>query len=270
MKMNWFKLLLDVGMGVLLFTLFSTRVAGLAFHEITGLVLFGMVVTHLILNWRWIWTFTKKLFSKNIPFKTRFGYILNILLIMSFTMIIVTGIMISKTILVGILPRVADAQVMHYFFSALSLVIVWIHTGLHWDFIKVMFSKVVKVPAKVGLVLSSAALVSILAFGSYSLITSRFTQWIAGPVIGTISNSDEFEGRGPGRHNGELPSDQSGEVDRKSDGVREFEGRVRNESSLGSLSVVAEMGSIMILIATLTAGTEILLKKKKKKVEVVA
>lgn len=269
MKMNWIKLLLDVGMGVLLFTLFSTSFAGLAFHEITGLVIFGMVVIHLILNWRWIWTFTKKLFSKNIPFKTRFGYVLNILLMISFTMIIVTGIMISRTILVGLLPRMADAQVMHYFFSALSLVIVGIHTGLHWDFIKVMFGRLVKVPAKVGLVLSSAALVSILAFGSYSLITSRFTQWIAGPVIGTISNSGEFEGRGPGRHNGELPSDQS-EVPNPTDDIREFEGRGRNESSLGALSVVVEMGSIMILIATLTAGTEILLKKKKKKVEVVA
>jgi hypothetical protein len=270
MKKNWIKLLLDVAMAVLLFTLFSTSIAGLAFHELTGLVIFGMVVIHLLLNWKWIWTFTKKLFSRNVPFKTRFGYILNILLMISFTMIIITGIMISKTVLVGVLPRVADAQVMHYFFSALSLVIIGVHTGLHWDFIKAMFGKLVKVPTKVGLVLSSALLVSILAFGSYSLITSRFTQWIAGPVLGEVLHSGESEGRGSGRNNRDESIDHSEELTSTTEELREFGGRGRNESSLSSLSVVAEMGSIMILIATVTAGTEILLKKRKKKAVVVS
>jgi len=269
--MNWVKLMLDIVMAVLLFTLFSTSVAGLAFHEVTGLVIFGMAVIHLILNWKWIWTFTKKFFSKGIPFKTRFGYVLNVLLLISFTMIIVTGIMISRTVLVGFLPRVADAQVMHYFFSALSLVIVGIHTGLHWDFIKTMFGKLIKMPAKLGFVLSTVALVSILAFGSYSLVTSRFTQWIAGPVLGTLNPSGELEGRGSGRQHGNLPSDQKESLPEGSESLRDFGGRGdHDESSLGSLSIVAEMGSIMILIAGVTAGTEILLKKRKKKVEVVA
>jgi len=270
MKMNWFKLMLDVVMAVLLFTLFSTTIAGLAFHEITGLVIFGMALLHLILNWKCIWTFTKKLFSKGTPFKSRFGYVLNLLLLISFVMIIVTGLMISKTIFVGLIPSIENAQGLHYFFSALTLIIVGIHTGLHWDFIKNMFGKLIKLPAKVGFVLSTVALVSIMAFGSYSLVTSRFTQWIAGPVLGTIHPTGELEGRGSGRRNGELPKDRVGEVLEDKAGIRDFDSRGRHEGSGGSWSVVAEMGSIMVLIAGVTAGTEILLKKRKKKVEVVA
>ncbi len=267
MKMNWVKLLLDVVMAVLLFTLFSTSFAGLTFHEISGLVIFGLVLFHLILNWKWIWAFTKKLFSKGIPLKTRFGYLLNVLLLISFTMIIVTGIMISKVVLVGFLPRFANVQGLHYFFSALSLVLVGIHTGLHWAFIKAMFAKVIKLPAQVSRVLGALVLVSILAFGSVSLVTSRFTQWLAGGIVGTTLNGSELEGKGQGRHQGgNPPLGNNGETLERPEGTPGFGDRGGREGgSLEGLSVVAQLGSIMVLIAVLTATTETLLIKRKKK-----
>lgn len=271
MKMNWIKLWLDIVMAVLLFTLFSVSFAGLTFHEISGLVVFGLVIVHLILNWKWIWAFTKRLFSKGIPFKTRFGYSLNVLLLISFTMIIVTGIMISKVVLVGFLPRIDNVQGLHYFFSALTLVLLGIHTGLHWAFIKAMFSKVIKLPVKVSKVLGALALVSIMVFGGVSLVSSRFTQWLSGGVFGSALDGSEFEGKGQGRHQGSAPLlGDSGETLERPQGTEGLGDRgAREGGSLEGLIVVAELGSIMFLIAALTAGTETLLIKRKQKKAVV-
>jgi hypothetical protein len=105
-----------------------------------------------------------------------------------------------------------------------------------------------------------------MVFGSYSLVTSRFTGWLAGAVIGNQLPGGEFDGKDPGRHNGELPQDSEAPLNDQ-EGIRDFGGRGDREGgSLESLAVVAELGSIMILIATLTAGTEVLINKKKKKV----
>ena len=266
MKKNWIKLLLDVVMAVLLFTLFSTSFTGLTFHEIAGLVVFGLVILHLILNWKWIWAFTKKLFSKGIPFKTRFGYVLNVVLLINFVMIILTGIMISRTLFVNVLPAMANARVLHTFFSALSVIIVGIHLGLHWDFIKAMFGRVFKLPAKVGKAVGAVALILIVVFGSYGLVTSRFTQWLAGSVTGISENGfhEGQGGRGPGNHDGQLlPEDQNGTLP---DGSERFDDRQgRDGGSLSGLAIVAEVGAIMVMVAAATAGTESLIKRRKKK-----
>lgn len=271
MKKNWMKLGLDLIMALSLFSLFSVAAVGLAFHEVMGLAIFGAFVLHLAFNWRWIVTFTKKLFSKDIPVKTRVGYWLNVGLLISFVMIIVTGVLMSKFVFAEVFGENEAVKPAHYFFSALGLVLIGIHTGLHWAFIKGMVSKVVKLPKTLGKVLAIASLSVVILGGAYSLTTTSFAGWIAAPVIGLPEKEpgwpEGFEGKGQGggRHNdGTLPEGE-GDLD-GTEGSQGYRGGLgASFDPLKTLEVVAEYGSIMILIAAVTAGTEAMIVSRKRK-----
>ena len=81
MKKNVIKLVLDLVMIVLLALLYNSHVFALIFHEITGITLGCLAIIHMSLNYKWIVIVTKKIFNKTLPFKTRFGYIINLLLV---------------------------------------------------------------------------------------------------------------------------------------------------------------------------------------------
>ena len=271
MKKNWLKLGLDLIMAVGLFSLFSVAAVGLAFHEVVGLALFGAFVLHMVMNWRWIVSFTRHLFSKNIPFKIRLGYILNVLLLISFIIITLSGITMSKFVFAGVFEEIETFKPAHYFFSAFALVLVGIHTGLHWAFIKAMASKVIKFPKVALKPLAAVALIMVLVGGAWGMMSSSFVGWIASPIIALPESEggwpEGFEGKGGGRHQGEGTSleetvdHEEGEL--STGGYRG--GLGASFDAVKTIEVVAQYGSIMILIATLTAGTEILINKRKKK-----
>lgn len=271
MKKNWLKLGLDLIMAVGLFSLFSVAAVGLAFHEIAGLALFGAFILHMAFNWRWIVSFTIRFFNKNTTFKVRLGYVLNLLLLFSFLVIIFSGITMSKVVFAGVFEEVDTFKSAHYFFSAFALVLVGIHTGLHWAFIKGMISRVFKFPKAVLKPLAAAALIMVLASGTWGLMSSSFVGWIASPIIALPEKvggwPEGFEGKGGGRHQDtestfeESLDHEEGEIN--TGGYRG--GLGASFDVIKTAEVVAQYGSIMILIAALTAGTEILIKKRKKK-----
>jgi len=276
MKKNAFKLGLDLIMALGLMSLFSVAAVGLAFHEVVGLALFGAFVLHLILNWRWIVMFTKKLFSKNVPFKIRLGYWLNVGLLISFVMIIVTGVLMSKFVFVEVFGENEAVKPAHYFFSALGLVLVGVHTGLHWAFIKAMVGRVIKLPSFSIKPLATVSLLLIVVGGAWGLTNSSFLTWIVAPAIGYPEKESgwpegfEGKGQGGGRHQGNETSgtDASEETEGIGQGYRGGLGATFD--AVKTLEVVAQYGSIMILIATITAGTEALIRKRKKKETVTA
>lgn len=269
MKKNWAKLGLDLIMAVGLFSLFSVAAVGLAFHEVVGLALFGAFVLHLALNWRWIVSFTRRLFAKNIPLKIRIGYILNVLLLISFLIIIASGITMSKFVFAGVFEEVDTFKSAHYFFSALALILVGIHTGLHWAFIKAMFNKVIKVPKIAIKPLAAIALLLIITGGAWGLTESSFVSWISAPVLGLPEKEsgwpEGFGGKGGGRHQG-GGSLEEGELDETEEVGTGYRGGLgASFDSAKTIEVVAQYGSIMILIATLTGATEFLIRKRKSK-----
>jgi hypothetical protein len=99
MKKNYIKIVLDLMMAITFVLLMNPRVLGrLAFHEVEGLVIGVAVLTHIGLNYRWVINTTKKIFDPNLPKKTRFSLLLNVLLLFTMSGIIVTGILISKVV----------------------------------------------------------------------------------------------------------------------------------------------------------------------------
>ena len=265
MKKNWFKLGLDVIMGLSLFSLFSIASVGLAFHEILGLALFGAMMVHLTLNWRWIVVFTKRLFAKTTRLKVRIGYILNVLLLLCFVTIILTGLTMSKVVMAGITEESETFKNLHYFASAIALTLMGVHLGLHWEFIKGMSRKLIKVPAAMIKPLSAMALVGVLGLGIWGLTTSSYASWLAIPVLGEPAKETETtEGRGYGKYrdqeNGETETHVEGEEPL---GTRGYRGGLGVSFDLGNAAVsVVEYGSIVILIGGMTVLIERFLRNK--------
>ena len=266
MKKNWFKFGLDILMGLSLFSLFSIASVGLAFHEIFGLALFGAMMVHLTLNWRWIVVFTKKLFSPNVRLKVRIGYVLNVFLFLSFVGIILTGLSMSKVVMAGITEESETFKNLHYFLSAFALTLIGIHLGLHWEFIKGMARKLVKVPTAFVKPLSALSLVAVVGLGVWGLTTSSYASWIAIPVLGEPAKETETtEGRGYGKYRDQENADTEEHVEGEEPlGTRGYRGGLGVSFDLGKTAVtVAEYGAVVILIGSATVLIERAVRQKK-------
>ena len=94
-KLAW-RIPLDIILVILFTTIFSKNVISLMYHEIVGLALFALIALHLFLNSAWIKGVMSKLFDRTLPKKTRITVAVDILLMISFFLIIFTGVLISK------------------------------------------------------------------------------------------------------------------------------------------------------------------------------
>ncbi len=90
------KVILDVIMISLLLLMYQKKVISLTFHEIGGLSLFGLFLIHNLLNRKWIANVTGRLFERALPVKTRLLYWLDVLLLLSFTAVAISGVLISE------------------------------------------------------------------------------------------------------------------------------------------------------------------------------
>ncbi len=71
---------------------------GQTIHEWLGIAFGAGIITHLLLHWKWIVNVVRRFFSK-LPGQVRINSLLNSLLFVAVTLIIFSGIMISKVVL---------------------------------------------------------------------------------------------------------------------------------------------------------------------------
>lgn len=287
MKKNVLKIILDIIMTGLLVLLYNSHVISITFHEIGGLIIFGLFIVHCIFNRKWIIAITKKIFTKSLSVKVRIGYLVDFLLLLSFLFIIFSGICISKVLFPSAI-QISGIQwkSVHVFFSALSLILVGIHLGLHWNFITGMFKKLIKLPKKIALPVNMVLIVTICFFGAYNIKVSGFTGWLTQSAnIFQSSSSANYENRGG---EGGRPSfgEKQGSTDNAEENTTEnttennnvenngesmkghsVDGNLANNGSfLNILSVVARYLSIVALFCIVTYYlNKILMKIKTKK-----
>lgn len=155
--------------------LYNTRVfGGLAFHEIVGLGVGALLLFHILLNLQWVKEVTQRLFDRTLPRKTRFGYVLNILLLFSMALTIVSGILISKVLFPGLgFINERSFRGLHSGVSYLTLVLVGVHVGLHGQWIMGLVKKSfnVKESTTVSVVVKVALALFLLLGGTQLLST---------------------------------------------------------------------------------------------------
>jgi hypothetical protein len=136
-NINRVNLWFDIG--IFLAALFAPAVAftGLAIHEWLGIGLGLAVVTHLLLHWQWIAQTTRRFFGRT-NWAARLNYLVNTLFFVDLTVIIVTGILMSKVVLsqLGItLAQNSLAHSLHTLASDAMVIILALHVGLHGKWI---------------------------------------------------------------------------------------------------------------------------------------
>ena len=137
-NINTTKLLVDAGALASFLIATAPRFSGLTLHEWLSLGLAVVNIVHLLLNWSWITTISRRLFDKALAWKQRLGYVLNVLLFIDFVVIIVTGLAISEVVLpqLGIqLPRAMAWRGIHGLASDIGVILLGLHLGLHWQWL---------------------------------------------------------------------------------------------------------------------------------------
>lgn len=208
-KKNVLKIILDFCMVIVLALMYSKRAVNMEFHEIGGLILLGVFLIHILINYKWVTAITKKMFSKSIPVKTKLGYILNILLLISFALVGISGIFISKVVFHISSNNTINWKTIHYSSAAFALLLIGIHIGFHYKFITSMLRKMLPIPHKAGTVIGILLSIIILAYGGYSLTTTSFTRWLIMPFSSQQIDSKGHNGMGPGGPGGTRPDNNS-------------------------------------------------------------
>jgi len=204
-KVTYVKFAIDIVMAVVFVLLFNKQVlGGLTFHEVAGLAIAVIFLTHVLLNAQWVKKVTLKLFDRKLPGKTRFGYLLNLLLLITMTFNMVSGIIISRIVFPNInIGNETWFKVTRISVSFLTLILVAVHVGLHWQWVIQVWNKIFKVKStKLPLgIIAKAAAILMLAFGSYEMYTTGFVSRLSGVsfVFSGSSSMQQMPMRGEGR-----------------------------------------------------------------------
>lgn len=231
----------------------------LTFHEIAGLGVGFIILIHILFNIQWLKKITLRLFDSQLPGKTRLGYWLNLVLFISLAFTIVSGILISQVLFPGLSNNHAFKGI-HSLTANLSLVLVGIHTGLHWQWIGSTIKQLCKLKAaKLALNLGAFAIVLLLLFGGYQLVSNHITS--ISTTSNSIVNSNQIkQQRNPGTS---IETDSSSEeVNGDSENTPSHPDGQNRPQSDNYTGAILNTGIIGV-IAAVTRFIEVLLTKKK-------
>jgi hypothetical protein len=118
---------------------YSLGFTGIATHEWLGIGLGVVLLVHITLHWDWVSRTTRKLLRPGG--RERFIWLVNLMLLVSMTLCIASGILISEVALpqLGItVPASSFWRQMHSTTATLTLILVPVHAALRWRWIVAM------------------------------------------------------------------------------------------------------------------------------------
>lgn len=130
-------LLLDIGITLAMLALLSVALTGLALHEWLGIAFIAVLVLHLLLHWQWISGATLR-WLRSLSWQVRLTYLVDVMLFITMTLVIFSGLMISEIALpmIGLVSSRNFAwRAIHFASSNGVLVLVSLHLALNWRWI---------------------------------------------------------------------------------------------------------------------------------------
>ena len=147
-KQTRIKLVIDVIIFIVFLITMDPHSSGITIHEWLATSALAALVVHLLLSWDWIVNITRR-FAGKVNSISRINYILNWLLFFDGTVIMLSGFMISESLLpfLGIqLPRGFAWRSIHDMSANFFLLLLGVHTALHWSWIVDAFKRYVFQP----------------------------------------------------------------------------------------------------------------------------
>ena len=142
------KLWIDVIIFIAFLIAMEPNASGITVHEWLATSLIAVLIVHLLLSWDWITNITSRFIGK-INNTSRINYILNWLLFIDGTVIMLSGFLISQSLMpfLGIqLPQGFAWRRLHDVSANSFLVLLGLHTALHWSWIVDTFNRYVFKP----------------------------------------------------------------------------------------------------------------------------
>src|SRR5690348_6814348 len=116
---------------------------GVRIHELLGVGIAVMFLLHIVLHWKWLVGITGKFFLRVLQ-QSRLSYLLSLALFLDVVVMIVSGIIISRTLGFNFNVRGPNQfpwQQVHELSSQLSLVLAGLHVALSWEWIAINAKK---------------------------------------------------------------------------------------------------------------------------------
>lgn len=175
---NKVKLILDIVLLALTLTLFNKSFISMKYHEVTGLVIIGIMLIHIGVNIKTAKAMCVKFTRLPVALKT--CIIADVLLLINFLWFGISGVLCSKTILTSISSSNNIFKLYHMAAGASALILLGIHVGLH----------ICRRPMqkKAAVILT----VIFVAAGAYSISSSSFIRWASIP-FNTVSSSQTIQ-----------------------------------------------------------------------------
>lgn len=147
--MNKKNFVIDIVIFIAFLIAMSPNTSGNTFHEWLGLALLGTIVVHVLLHLDWIICVSKTFFKK-LWHSSRFKFVLDILVFLSFITVSLSGIMISKTALPALGISLGQVSMvwrqLHSLSADASILFIGLHFALNWGLVVKMFKKYVFSP----------------------------------------------------------------------------------------------------------------------------
>lgn len=143
------KLWIDIFIFIAFLIVMEPHLSDLPVHEWLGLSLTFVMVVHLLLSWDWIIQITKRFF-KTVGGQNRINYILNWLFLLDGVVIMMSGIMISREAIPALglhLTLGSGWYKLHDLSTNVALLLLGLHTALHWNWIVSTLSRYIFNPA---------------------------------------------------------------------------------------------------------------------------
>ena len=153
------NLVIDVTALSAFLVVFEPRWTGIAIHEWLALALAGVLVVHVLMHWRWVAQVTKR-FVGQLRGGVRLNYMVNALTFAAYAAVMLSGIMISKSVLTtfGIQGTHDMAwRALHNLSANAALALTALHFALHWKWVVYALTQLVTVPFKHGLASKTVA-----------------------------------------------------------------------------------------------------------------
>lgn len=169
------RILVDVAMLISMIVLFDRKFTGGVPHEVLSIVLLVIFILHMKNNW----TFFKNMRKGNYTPKRKIMTFVNVGLLVSFVVTMISGLIISKFLLQGIIPpdiaKTPIFKLAHKSVPFLMIMFIGLHLGLHWEGLWSRFKKFAHLPTgKAASLAYTGASMAIAVAGAYAFNAYRF------------------------------------------------------------------------------------------------
>ena len=140
---NQIKLYSDIVLFIAYVIVNIPQATGIPFHEWISVVFIVPLVIHILLDWKWVVSVTKRMFGK-LPGEVRFNHIFDLIIFVVMTLALMTGFVISEAALPAMGIHIAIDpfwSAMHDLTANLTMFLIGIHLAMHWGWIVSSFKR---------------------------------------------------------------------------------------------------------------------------------